>query len=390
MRGLVDERAKCAQRAVNVLAYVHLRNIVNSTGAGRVAKHLTENIAAAPNVTVHILADAGDHRRLHHELIRPWTDFSYHFFESDTSAQQVRWALRGKPEAEQYWTDADIIYCAGESYVPTRAKRLVVTVHDAAIFEKQAHRSEYSLFRQRMKWRVLYALLARKADLFHTVSQYSADRISHYFPAIRSRLRVVHNAAPERFFMGVSADGESFLEQAGLKTRPYILIPGGLHYRKNADLLLRGIPLFLRRFPDYRVVIAGHCERTYVDRANALGTGVLMTGFVDDESLCSLYHGARAVWFPSKYEGFGVPVLEAMACGAPVVTSTSSALPEIAGDAALLVSPDNVDAYIEALAAVCDGGALRDLLILRGVLRARQFTWQASASKLVSCFRSIL
>lgn len=379
-----------SRMTVNVLTYVHLRNIVDSTGAGRVARHLTENLALHPDVRIHVLADAGDYRRVIGRLTRPWNEFHYHLFESDTSVQQARWVLTGTPEAARYWPQADIVYCTGESYVPPGRQRLVVTAHDAAIFERGAHETNYRLLKQRLKWRMLYGILARRADLFHTVSHYSEERLAHYFPAIRSRLRVVHNGTPERFFAPVSPQGEHFLERAGLKNRPYILVPGGLHYRKNADAVLKVAALLGSQLPDYRLVVAGHCDQRYMRLAGALGPTLLLTGFVDDDVLCSLYHGARTVWFPSKYEGFGVPILEAMACGAPVVASDVTAIPETAGDAAILIPPDAVCRHLEALKTVCQDEQLRANLIARGHARAKQFTWRSSAAKLISCFRSVM
>jgi glycosyltransferase involved in cell wall biosynthesis len=376
--------------AVNVLTYVHLRNIVDSTGAGRVARHLTEKLAVHPDVRIHILADAGDYRRVIGRLARPWNELHYHLFAWDTSVQQARWVLTGTPEAGRYWPQADIVYCTGESYVPARGQRLVVTAHDAAIFERGAHKPGYQLLKQRLKWHMLYGILARHADLVHTVSHYSEERLAHYFPAIRSRLRVVHNGTPERFFAPVSPQGEQFLERAGLKNCPYILVPGGLHYRKNADAVLKVAALLSSELPDYRLVVAGHCDQPYIRRAAALGSKLLLTRFVDDEALCSLYHGARAVWFPSKYEGFGVPILEAMACGTPVVASDVTAIPETAGDAAILIRPDAVCRHLEALKTVCQDEPLRAHLIARGHARAKHFTWSSSAAKLIAYFRSVI
>lgn len=375
---------------MNVLTYVHLRNIHRSTGAGRVARALTENMARTPDVRMHILADAGDYWRAAPQAVEPWTKFSYHLFASDTSAQQARWALTGSPDAAHYWPEADIVYCAGESYVPTRRQRLAVTLHDAAAFDEHAHQASYGLFKQRLKWRLLYSLLARRADLLHTVSQFSAERLGHLFPVLRSRLRVVHNAAPERFFAPVNFQGERFLDDSGLRNTPYILLPGGLHYRKNAETVLRTWPLLRQRLRDYRLIIAGHCEPHYLARAGELGCGAVMTGFVDDDVLCSLYHGARSVWFPSQYEGFGVPVLEAMACGAPVVASDCTAIPEVAGDAAILVPPRAVDRHVEALQTVCQDDALRNDLIARGRARAGKFRWRNSANQLLAHFRSLI
>jgi glycosyltransferase involved in cell wall biosynthesis len=222
------------------------------------------------------------------------------------------------------------------------------------------------------------------------LSYYSAERLAHYFPAIRSRLRVVYNAAPERFFGPASPEGEQFLEKMALRGRPYVLVPGGLQYRKNAEAVLNAVPLLRSRLRDFQLVVAGHSEARYVRRAKALGPDILLIGFADDEALCSLYHGARAVWFPSKYEGFGVPVLEAMACGTPVVTSNCTVLPEIAGDAAVLVPPDNLCYHVQAVETVCCDEAIRDELIARGRARARQFAWRTSAAMLPSHFRSII
>ncbi|MGH9629446.1 MAG: glycosyltransferase family 4 protein [Bryobacteraceae bacterium] len=374
----------------NLLTYVHLRNIHNSTGAGRVARQVTEHLAIHADVRMHILADAGDHRKVIAKVGRPWTEFQYHFFKSDTSAQQARWALMGVPRAEHYWPDADIVYCTGESYVPVRKQRLVVTLHDAAIFETGAHPPGYRLFKQRLKWQLLYRILSKRADLFHTVSYFSAERLGRFFPAIRSRLRVIYNAASERFSAPVSSSGEQFLEVAGLRDTPYILVPGGLHYRKNAQLILDGWPLIRESLRGYRLVVAGHCSDEYICRARALGRDLLLTGFVDDDVLCSLYHGARAVWFPSKYEGFGVPVVESMACGAPVVASKCTAIPEVAGDAAILAPPEEVSGHVEALEALCNNNGLRQEMIARGRRRAKEFTWQAAATKLVYHLQSVL
>lgn len=375
---------------MNILSYVHLRNIHNSTGAGRVARQLTEHLAAFADVRLRVLADPGDYRRIVPLVGAPWTDYSYHFFEQETSRQQARWLFTGAPRAESYWPETEIVYCTAESYVPTRSKRLAVTLHDAAYFEDGAHRADKSFIKQRLKWKFLYWVLARKADLFHTVSHFSAERIARFVPSIKSRLRVVHNGVPPRFFEPIADEGEKYLRELGLKDGEYVLLPRGLHFRKNADLVLRAWPKLNGLFPNLRLVVTSHSEPDYEQRARALGDSVLLTGFVSDDALCSLYHGARAVWFPSLYEGFGLPVLEAMACGAPVVASNSSSLPEVSGDAALLVSPANDDEHIAALEGLLRDENLRGRYVTRGKARAAQFTWAHSATQLQREFATLI
>jgi len=374
---------------VNVLAYVHLRNIHRSTGAGRVARQLTEHVARRDRVNMHILADEADHDTIVPKVGQPWTSFPYHLFSSDTSKQQARWLLTHRPKAEDFWPQAEIVHCTGESYVPTLHSRLVVTVHDAAHFERGAHRRNFSSMKQELKWRLLFATLARTVDIFHTVSHFSAERLGHFFPGIRSRLRVIHNAVPQRFFWPINSTGEEFMARTGLAGKRYVLVPGGLHYRKNADLILRAWPVLKERISDLTLVVAGHCDPELAARAKSLSSFEL-TGFVEDDELCALYHGAQAVWFPTRYEGFGLPVVEAMACGAPVVASDSSSIPEIAAKDAILVSSNSLEDNVDALVGVLNDCALRERLRAQGRKRAAQFTWPIAAAQLHELYASVL
>jgi glycosyltransferase involved in cell wall biosynthesis len=199
---------------------------------------------------------------------------------------------------------------------------------------------------------------------------------------MRDRLRVVHNGATERFFQPPNRAGEAELERLGLRDRPFVLLSGGLSYRKNADVALEAWPRLQAMHPDLLLVVPGQCTPDYAERAKAIGASIVMAGFVSDDTLCSLYHAARLVWFPSLYEGFGIPVIEAMICGTAVVASDSSSIPEVAGDAALLVDPSSPDEHVTALDGLLADDSARADLVARGLERGRRFTWKAAAATL--------
>lgn len=386
-----QERVPVANNAaLRILAYVHLRNIHGSTGAGRVARQLTEHLARRADVSLHVLADRADQARILPLVGEPWTTLPLHTFTHDTSRQQARWFALNAPKAETFWPDAQVIYCTAESYVPSCSARLAVTLHDAAYFEDGAHTHDQSFWKQRLKWKLLYNKIDRKADMFHTVSQFSADRIAHFFPSMASRLRVVPNAVSPHFFEPVTSSGQLFLAQQQLLSAPFLLIPGGLHFRKNADLILSALPRLLELFPDLTVAIVNHSNPAYVAQAAAFGPRVRLLGFVEDEALHALYGAAAVVWFPSRYEGFGLPVIEAMACGTAVVASNASSLPEIAGEAALLMPPDDLEAHLQAISSLLSDSHLNATLAGAGLARAQQFTWTRSADTLKRCFDALL
>ena len=375
---------------MNILSYVHLRNIYRSTGVGRVARELTEHLAAQPENRVEILADRGDFDRVIENVGEPWTSYKYHFFRHDTSLQQMIWFAADAPAAEQFWPATDVVYCTAESYVPVRKARLAVSCHDAQHFEPGIHKITPWLLKQRAKWRMLFDRLADEADLFHMISHYSAERTAHFFPRLRSRMVVVPNAASASFFRPPTEPGNEVLRTLGISGRPYILVPGGLHHRKNADLILDAWPHLHRQHPELSLVVINHSNPIYLDRAKALGASFVLGGFQQEPELVALYHAAELVWFPTRYDGFGMPVIEAMACGTPVISSNTTGIPEVAGDAALLLSPERLDDHVEAISGLLGNATERQRMSDRGRARAARYTWANSARQLADEFRRLL
>ena len=376
---------------MNILAYVHLRNIYRSTGAGRVARNIVEQLVDHPSDDVRILADRNDYQKVILKVGKPWSEYRYNCFERDTSAQQRRWFFLDLPRAEQFWSDVQIMYCAGKSYVPSKLARSVILLHDAAFFDDWADQGQHlSYYLQQFKWRLLFGKLSKKVDLFHTVSNFSAERILYHFPSFKDRIRVIPNGVTEFFFADNKTEDREILAKRNLAGRCYVLLPGGLSRRKNADLVLQAWPLLRQLHRDLRLVVTSYNDAAYVARAASNGDSVVMTGFVDDAELRALYRGARVVWFPSCYEGFGIPVLEAMACGTPVVASNASSLPEVTGNAASLMPTRDVGAHVAGIDYLLKDDAARDMYSARGRDRAAMFTWSEAARKLRSVFAELI
>jgi glycosyltransferase involved in cell wall biosynthesis len=215
-----------------------------------------------------------------------------------------------------------------------------------------------------------------------TVSQFSRNRLIDALDVDPRRIFVVPNGV-DAMFRPIEHEGiEPVLTRLDLPS-DYVLTLGSLEPRKNLARLLRAWRLLLsRRVIDKKLslVVAGgkHSSFPQTDYL-PLPEHVVFTGYISDEDLPALYSGARAFVYPSLYEGFGLPPLEAMACGAPVITSASTSLPEVAGDAALLIDPADVESIADGIESVLNDCDLRNALSAASHKHAKLFTWDRSA-----------
>ncbi len=222
------------------------------------------------------------------------------------------------------------------------------------------------------------------------------------FGAAPEKITVLPGGVDSRFAPVDDAERlEAVRGKYGIGTAPFILSVGTLQPRKNYAQLIRAFarlrPLAAQEqaveISNLKLVIAGGKGWLYDEifaeiKQQGLEESVILPGFVDDEDLPALYSAASVFAYPSLYEGFGLPVLEAMACGTPVVTSNVSSLPEVAGDAALTVTPTNLAALSGALLNALADDILRARMISRGLARASQFTWENSARQLLAVYDS--
>ncbi|MFN4295018.1 MAG: glycosyltransferase family 4 protein [Thermoflexales bacterium] len=256
----------------------------------------------------------------------------------------------------------------------------VVTIHDVSYRTRRRYHRPRNVLLQN----VLGALSAWRARGVLTVSEFCHREILRIYPFLKGRLWVTPEAAEAHWAPRPASSVECARARFGIRG-DYLLWVGSLASRKNP---IRLVEAFLRATQEssaIQLVLAGNhatplgetLQRKFSEAIRQ--QRLILTGYVDEETLASLYSGCSAFVFPSLYEGFGLPVLEAMQCGAPVITSNTTALPEVAGDAALLVDPEDADAIAAAIRRVIGEPALRAELRARGFARARQFSWAETA-----------
>jgi glycosyltransferase involved in cell wall biosynthesis len=284
----------------------------------------------------------------------------------------------------------DLFHSPDFTLPPTRrGTRTLLTVHDlsfvrdpeSAVPVLRAYLNQVVPRSVARADHVLADSQATRADLMALYGT-PAEKISVLYGGVNEAFQPVRDAAVLR-----AARARYRLGQA-----PFILAVGTLQPRKNYTRLIQAFAQLGE--PDVNLVIAGGKGWMYeaifaeVERLR-LGERVIFAGFVADEDLPALYSAASVLAYPSTYEGFGLPILEAFACGTPVVTSTAACLPEVAGEAALLVPPTDVAALAEALGRAYGDQPTRDRLIQAGNARARQFTWRAAAGQLIELYHRL-
>lgn len=267
-----------------------------------------------------------------------------------------------------------LLLCLSGS-APLLVRSCIPTIHDAAVY---LHPQAYS--RTFVTWyRLLFSWHARRAPALLTVSEKSRQELAHFLPT--GRWHVVPNAVD---FMGGVAASPRIITELGLKPRGFVLAVGSLNPTKNFAALIEGYkrsPLASRLL---LVVVGGASRRVHRDDAAApRATGsVLFAGAVTDSELRALYEQAAVFVFPSLYEGFGIPPLEAMQYGCPVAASSASAIPEVCGDAALYFDPRDKQAMVAAITRLIDDPVLQADLVARGHVRSARFTRRNTAQRL--------
>jgi len=283
----------------------------------------------------------------------------------------------------------DIFHSPDFVLPPTRA-RTILTVHDLSFLRvPECFNANLRIYLEEAVPRSV-----RRADLVLADSKSTKRDLVGLLGANPARVKVVYPGVDERFCP--IANGvvlEEVRTRYGLPQR-FVLSLGTLQPRKNFSRLIEAYSLLVTHYLSLKLVIVGGKGWFYDEifakvRELGLEGRVIFPGFIAEEDLPALYSLAELLVFPSLYEGFGLPPLEAMACGVPVVTSNTSSLPEVVGDAGLMVQPTDVEGLAEAMGHALEDRALREKMIERGLRQARKFNWEKSARRLLRIYNAL-
>jgi glycosyltransferase involved in cell wall biosynthesis len=262
---------------------------------------------------------------------------------------------------------------------------MVMTIHD---LNHIALSRNYSIFHAiYYKWVVKPAV--KKSVKIVTVSEFSRKEISRYLMVPDEKIKVVYNGCGEEFR---PIEDSKLLERVRKKynfPETFILYVGSYKSHKNVSNLLKAYDRVSLKIP---LVLSGRGSQELLELSKKfeMGKKIIFMGEVDESDLPIIYNCATLFVFPSYYEGFGLPPLEAMACGCPVVVSNAASLPEVCGDAAYYVDPRNVESISEGIYRVLTDENLRNTLILKGLERIKLFSWEKAAKEVLNVFDEIL
>ncbi len=361
-------------------------------GIGRLTRDLIAALAQQDTQTQYRLFVAGATRNTLPALPAP--NFSWHPIPLSPTWLARLWHRANIPLPVNWFTGKVDLYHATDFVLPpvSASIKTIVTVHDLS-FVRVPQTASPTL----------------KAYLDKVVPD-SILRATHVIAdsqATKNDIIALYGTAPEKITVLLSGIDARFRRVADehlhaairqkyqIGTAPYLLCVGTVQPRKNYSRVIQALAQLRAQNYDVSLVIAGgkgwlEDEMYQTIARTAMHDHVHLIGFADDADLPILYSAAACVVFPSLYEGFGFPVLEGMACGTPVITANVSSLPEVAGDAALLINPLDIDELVAALQRILDDSNLRESLIQRGYRQIQRFTWADSAKHLHQIYQIIL
>jgi len=322
-------------------------------------------------------------------------DFNFHFYQdaryTTSTPKRLWWENKIFPALARQGR-ADLVHIP--AFAPALCKRIktVVTVHDliGMLFPNQMG------WASRLYWGKWLPLAVQQSDAIIADSQSTCHDLTHHLGVDEKKIRVIYPSGHEHFKPDVGAESLRRIRERLNLEHPYFIFVGTIEPRKNLSRVLSALARLSSKTP-VKLVVVGSKDFAHGTFFRQVGRDfsqilkdVIFTGYLEHQELNSLYCGSLALVYPSLYEGFGIPILEAMASECPVITSHTSSTPEVAGSAALLVDPLSEQEIFRAMEKLMEQPALREQLKREGNLQIKKFSWQQTAEQTMEVYRSVL
>jgi glycosyltransferase involved in cell wall biosynthesis len=362
---------------LKIAAFVHPARCTRPLGGvGRHAAGILKAFRERSDVSVELLASkqwVGANGRLSGESALP--AFPVRTFPFPENLVERCWKTVGWPKIDRWVEGADWVYSPMETYLPAKRVPVAVTIHDVQAFETDLPWSGTARHRRwRAKWSVWIHTAVRDCRVVFTVSEFSKRRIVNLLDADPEKFVVVGNGVGPEFF--------AIERQPPPDGLPFAIVLGGLRVKKGGIQVIAVAKELQSRRSELKIVTVGLNDPELVEHARAL-SGIEVRGAVSETELHLLLGGASSLLFLSPYEGFGLPVVEAMAAGVPVVAANRASLPEAVGDAGILVEPGNAAGIADLLIGLSRDSQRSESLAAAGRRRAALFSWERCADILV-------
>lgn len=282
----------------------------------------------------------------------------------------------------------DILF-SPSSVAPFFYLKKVVVIHDCAYDRFNEFENIFSKFHFKL---MFYGAKYFSKNII-TISNFSKEELIKLYRIKPEKINVIYNGVP--YLPKVTQEFNKSVVQKFKIDSPYFIYVGNTRPRKNLIGLLKSFSIFLEKFPNYKMVLSGKIDNRFIDidkeiKKNKLEGSIIMTGFISEEEKVALYCNSSALVFPSYYEGFGLPILEAQSLGVPVLTSNTSSLPEVGGNGALYVDPYDIEDIAKGMERIAFDKDCRDKLITNGYQNIKRFSWDITARKTLELIKSSL
>lgn len=331
-----------------------------------------ENITGVERYSIEILKQLEENNSIKLKKFQPTSNNRY--------IQHI-WEYTSLPKLVKE-SDIDVLFCPSGAAPFNLNKRikLAVTIHDIAFLNyPDLYSRQFAFY-----YGVVLPKIIKRADIIFSVSDSEQKRIENYYPASKGKIFTVHEAASNIFF------------NKNLKRKKYILAVASLNKNKNLVSLIKAFQLLIDLIPHKLILIGGN--RRIMSTDNEIfklikklpEDRIVLTGYINDEELVNYYNQAELFVFPSYYEGFGIPPLEAMACGCPVIVSNTSSLPEVCKDGAIYIDPNDVNDIRTKILNVLTNPELSLKLIENGFKRTNELSWKNTTDRIINILGEII